>query len=317
MRPFFALLALAVLFGCTREPTPISLTGEQLMVHSLMLAGSDTVQVHVARALSDPIRDPDLPGGFDFSRPVSSADVRLIVGQSTIALREAPAGFAPCTPARQSAPQEAVQAEAGCYAALVPGGIRPNVPYRLEIRMGAAGSADGHAVVPEAPVFTEASSHTRHSIAFGHGFWGTAGAVAIPVRYQLPGGVTGVRVAIQLDDVYRGGNHVPEATCYPFGGDQFVRRSATTDSTRVELHGVYCHRDSAGRLEEFVPDSVLGRVVLTGFDSTYVRYSEAAQQRSAEASRLRAGVTGALGVFAGAATVTRPITLIRSPGGQR
>jgi hypothetical protein len=317
MRPFVAVLALAALVGCTREPTPLSLTGEQLMIHSLVLAGSETVHVHLARALSDPIRDPDLPGGFVFSRPVSGADVRLIQGQTTVTLSEAPPGFPPCALTPTSGGQDPTQAEAGCYAARVPGGIRGGDQYRLEVRLGAAGSAEGQATVPDVPQFTGGDGRTRHSLVFGPGFWGGGAAVAIPVRYQLPARVNGVRVGIQLDEVFHGGRQVPEATCYPFGGDPLVRRSAATDSIRLELHGVYCRRDSGARVEEFAPDSVLGRVVLTGFDSTYVRYAEAAQQRSAEGSRLRAGVSGALGVFAGGSTVTRPITLIRSPGGQR
>ena len=61
------------------------------------------------------------------------------------------------------------------------------------------------------------------------------------------------------------------------------------------------------------PDSVHARVVLAAYDSTFLDFSRAATQDSAEQGRLAAGIEGALGLFSGTGIAYTPIVLVPSP----
>jgi hypothetical protein len=77
------------------------------------------------------------------------------------------------------------------------------------------------------------------------------------------------------------------------------------ESIAIEARYVGCQ-------EEQAPPSLDAHLYLSAFDTAYTRYARE-MLRSGAVSRARAaaGVRGAIGVFAGAATATVPITLVR------
>ncbi|MDQ3607158.1 MAG: hypothetical protein M3418_13345, partial [Gemmatimonadota bacterium] len=57
-------------------------------------------------------------------------------------------------------------------------------------------------------------------------------------------------------------------------------------------------------------DSLQVRLLVTAYDSAYVRYRSAHRDRMVEINQAAVGVTGALGLFAGSATAERRIVLV-------
>ena len=310
MRRLAFLLACIGLAACEREPTALRFEDEQLMVHSVLVAGSDTVKVLVTRTVPEPIPDPNAPSGFPSVRPVSGAEVRLLFDGTTVSLQEAPAGFSSCLSA---VPFAVIRADAigpGCYAAAVPGGIRPEQQYGLEVRLASGERVQGSTQVPAAPAITAPAPGTRVRARINQFVEGADAAVAVPVRFRLPPTATGVRVALVVERIFQGGEPAADASCFLGGVDIDVRRAAPVDSAVVVVSSISCSRRVGERVEQVTPDSISGHILLAAFDSAYVRYAEAASQQSAERERLRAGITGALGLFSGAGTAAQPITLV-------
>lgn len=310
MRRLTFLLAWIGLAACEREPTALQFEDEQLMVHSVLVAGSDTVKVLVTRTLPEPIPDPNAPGGFTSVRPVSGAEVRLFYNGTVVSLSEAPAGFSSCFSAFPFAVVRATSIGPGCYAAVVPGGIRPEQHYGLEVELASGERVEGSTQVPAAPEITTPAPGARVRARINQFVEGSGAAVAVPVRFRLPPSVAGVRVALVVERLFKGGAPVADASCFLGGVDTDVRRAAPVDSAVVVVSSISCSRRVGEHVEQVTPDSISGHILLAGFDSGYVRYAEAASQQSAERERLRVGITGALGLFAGAGTAAQPITLV-------
>lgn len=309
MRRIATLLLAVTLSGCSREPTPLGLTGEQLMVHSLLVAGADTAQVLVTRTLPSPEIDPAAIGGYVYSRPVSAADVRLISGETTLQLREAPEGFSPCFSQFQVRVPRVDSIKPGCYSGVLPTRIQAGERYRLEVRAN-GGMIQGATEVPRLPEIGSPEPGARFPVAFGvPGDFNSS--LVIPVSYQVPPEVAGVRVTLAVDSLYLGGQRVIGGACQLGEVDREVRRTEPVGSIALRLGSIFCSRPSAERAAiSVVPDSVFARVLVAGFDSTYVNYARAANQDSAERSRLQAGINGALGLFAGVGISSTPIVLV-------
>jgi hypothetical protein len=305
------LLAIGLLMGCQREPTPLGLTGEQLMVHSVLVGGSNIAEVYVTRALPNVVFDPSNPAGTVYSRPVAGAVVRLIRGATTLMLSEAPAGFPPCSSVSFGADPTTRTIEPGCYAAAVPGGILAGERYLLQISLN-GGAVQGELVVPAAPTVLSPSPNTRYGAPLGDQFIQTP-VVIIPVHFSLGARMTAVRLSLGVDSVFFGGRRDLNARCNYDEFGEPLRRTTQRDSVSFVVHFLTCFRQTVqGGVTLVVPDSIHAHVDVTAFDSTYVGYYEAATQRSAEQSSLRAGITGALGLFAGAGIARTPVVLIRS-----
>jgi hypothetical protein len=79
------------------------------------------------------------------------------------------------------------------------------------------------------------------------------------------------------------------------------------DSIDHRILAAYCARGS----EMVSWDSVVVRLVVTAYDTAYARYvGEVISNESVRRSRASAGVQGALGVFAGAASAERRLVLV-------
>jgi hypothetical protein len=58
------------------------------------------------------------------------------------------------------------------------------------------------------------------------------------------------------------------------------------------------------------PDSVHARLYVTVYDAASMRYQAAIQDEQATAAAVTHGISGALGLFGGEATVQRTVTLV-------
>lgn len=311
-----ALLCIAALLaGCERAPLPLDISDERLMVHSVLLAGSETVHVLVERVAARTITDPHSPEGSVDIQPISGADVEVTVGGQVLQLAEAPEGFPPCASAFPFAVPHEEPIGPGCYVAAVPDGIRAGERYELRVRVGGVVVAEGEAVVPGLPVLSTPTAGARYEVTIG--FISNEQPVrGILIRYGTSSEVAGVRPSLRFDSVFVNGARTPDATC---NFDQFesepIGRRAAIDSTVLVPRSLFCfRRPPQGGVETFVPDSIFAQLSLTAFDSSYVGYDQAARQQSAELARLQAGVTGALGLFAGLSRARVPVVLLPIEG---
>lgn len=301
------ILTLALLAaGCEfiREPTPLGLTGEQVMVHSLLVAKSETVHVLLTRVRpGSGTSDPS-------TRPLSGADVRIVNGGDTLRLREAPPGFPPCFSPSRFAEPRVDSIGPGCYAAVIPGGIRADGRYELRVSLAGGEPIRGVADVPGEPLIEAPEADARFRVRFGEADF-NQGVVNVPVRWGVSAGVAGVELNLVSEAIFQGGARVPDGRCDFEPRFSPVRSTEPTDRgvVRVQLISCFAMTDS-GEILPVAPDSVYAKLLLTAYDSAYVRYADVFDRESAERDRISEGVTGALGVFAGAATAERRIIFL-------
>lgn len=301
-----AAAALTLAAGCSflRDPTPVESRGEQPSVHALLMTGSDTVKLLLQMV------GPGTPGQEPVgARPISAAEVHLSVGGQSVRLAESPAGFSGCVAFSVGA---AVPGTAGCYAAVLPGGVRPGAIYDLSVRLAGGGTIEGKATALTALRLESPAAGARIHIA--RGFSGNIDESArVPLR--LRGAERAPRAAVDFLPlvVYSRGQALTEFYCsveYP--RTAVLPREATGDLS-ILLLGVSCvPRTPAGTQPDpqFRVDSVRTVLRVVAFDSAYTRYA-ALQEEDAIALRdARSGVTGALGLFAAAARVDTEVMLI-------
>lgn len=298
--------------GCEflRSPTPLELTDEQIMVHAVLQTGTDTVSVLLTRVRPQPNATPGSP--FVDVLPLSGADVRITGGGSTVRLAEAPAGFAPCVQLSQFAESGKPRSFGpGCYVAVLPGGVGSGVQYALSAGLPGGGEITGVAEVPAAPVILRPTENARFTVRRQHG--GGSGVGEVPVRWTAPANAGGIELRLAATAVFANGSQVPGARCgieQPVGPVYDVERGDST--TMVIYNPIHCFlRTESGSTSLLDQDSIHVRLRVTAYDTVYTRYASALESGgSVQRSRFAAGVTGALGVFAGAATADRQITLV-------
>jgi hypothetical protein len=185
------------------------------------------------------------------------------------------------------------------------------VRYELGIQFS-GGEIAGTATVPAAPTVLAPEEGARIPVkATGRDNPVADGSFSI--RWSTPESASRPTINIRLGAVFRSGRRVANARCEFFNTD-FGRTdssSKTPDSTTISFELTNCfERLDSATVRNVRPDSVQARLFITAFDTAYARYAEAIAQGSVERSRFSVGVTGALGVFAGAAMTERRVTLV-------
>jgi len=291
-------LAALLLAGCgfTRDPVRVDLHGEELMVHGVLAAGSDTVAVLLTRVRTEGAGTPATVS------PVTGATVRITGGGQTVRLDEAPAGFPACI---RDGGGDAPLAR-GCYAAVLPGGVRAGATYALDVQVVGRPPARGSATIPAAPVIHAPAPGSRFGVRRRPQ---NEPSAILPVRWTGAGQGGGFAVGVAVTAVYSGQTRVTDAVCtLPQGVGPPL--PPTADSAVIVLiHPALC-QTPAGLLG---PDSIHARLVVAAYDTAYARYAdivEADVNRPLWRDRFAAGVTGALGVFAAVATAELPVTLV-------
>lgn len=298
------LAVLAVLGGCDflREPTFLEFVEERVAVHSLLVAGDDTAAVLITRT------EPGGAGALFYrdTEPVIGATVQLVEGADTLDLGPVGVGPGACLsdPRFGGPPQEDL--EAGCYAASVPGGVRAGHVYELLVTLPGGAAVHGSTTVPEAPVLRlpaagtemEASSESSrlHPDLATSVAWTTHRADRrLELTLGMPG--PGCQAMLRQEDEDFG---LPAL-------DMTGR-----DSTVVWVYRVECFPSPVPDTAD-TPDEVIrldARLTLTAFDSAYTRYARENLRESTRIGDAAVGITGAIGVFGGAASATVPVVVV-------
>jgi hypothetical protein len=302
-----AAMALAALAGCSflREPTPVEAMGEQPSVHALLLTGSDTVKVLLQRVGAS--RNPNLEAIT--AAPITGARVRLVAAGQEFPLAESPASIPGCVPRAQGDDSPATRA--GCYAALLPGGVRPGAVYGLRIALAGGGTIEGETTALPALRLDGPAAGSRIRVA-GR-FAGPTGENTV-IRVRTSGAEGAPTAAVELVPrvAYARGQAFTRFFCqveYPRGAP--LPRSAG-GALEVTVYGIGC-ASLPGSNEPFRPDSVRATLRVVAFDSAYTRYLEAQESDAALAREVTRGVKGALGLFASAARAEHDVVLIPCP----
>ena len=297
-----ALGALVLLAGCTRGSVPTGYTDESRGVHAVLEAGAERASVLVLRF------SPEM----DRAAPLSGAVVELSGEGRTVRLTEQPdAGR--CFGMRGGEPP----AGRGCYAGEVPGGIGAGERWTLEVRFPDGRTATGSTDVP-LPVRLTAPAGAVRAAVRNRGEIRTDPATGqaevlgeVPLAWDAPAGTARVEVALAIGAVFAGGVRVDGASCR-------TRISPPPDADAVELrvdalriYEVACRAGPAVDAPPLAWDSIAGALVVTAYDAAYARYVERVVGGDAvRPGHASAGLSGAFGLFAGAAPVRRAAVLI-------
>lgn len=299
-----ALLAAA---GCSflRDPTPVEFTGDHASVHAVLVTGSDT-----ARLLLQRVGPGNRGSGEPVSaHPISGAEVTLETGTQSVRLAETPS--AGCVAASLGAATPA--AVAGCYAAVLPGGVRPGAAYSLRIRLPGGGTIEGKATALSALRLESHPAGTRILVKNRTYSGNVDESTHVPLRLGGAEGAPGTAVEFVPRVVYSRGQALTEFYCsveYPRG---FVFPRDPQGGVSLRLFGVTCvPRTPSGTQPDpqFRVDSVRATLRVVAFDSAYTRYVAIQEEDAVARRQASAGVTGALGLFAAASRAETEVMLI-------
>jgi hypothetical protein len=281
-----ALLLVAA--GCQPAPTELRFADDQVVLHSVLLAGADAAAVVIMRMERGAEDDR-------FSRlPVHGAVVQLIAGADTISLV-----------AHANAPDcelliwmSAEPVAAACYAAPVPGGIRAGDRYKLRVRLPDGRMITGATTVPALPVLVEPGTDAVFTAR-------NTGAPpsdeqAMRVTWEpLPAGHRAELFTVSLNEVCV--VMLPE-------GLQFGRYLHVTGRDSVSVAPVVACREGG------LPASLSADVGLAVYDENYSRYAtDGWASSSVRDTGAAAGVEGAWGLFGAVAQVRQRVLLVLAP----
>lgn len=300
-------LAVLALPGCdiTRAAAPFEYSEDNVSVYGVMEAGSDTVRVILSRF------DSRVAASAQPFAPLSGARVRVVRGPDTTHLAEAPAGFSDCyRNPPPSGTQPAIRS--GCYAARIPGGVRPRQQYQLSVLLPGGGTISGAALVPGAPALNSPAANARVEVpaAFSPGEAQRPGLVR--VHWAPVENAGRIEASLSGAAVYRNGRVASGVSCrvtaFPGTSADLIR----LDSVVLAVTAPDCTEN--GRPATW--DSISARLLVTAYDTAYARYAaELAGGGTIRHPRASAGVSGAYGVFGGAASTERRLVLV--PAGRR
>lgn len=292
-----ALAALAA--GCEfiHPPTYVDGDPEQLLVHAVLTAGSDSAAVLVTRVGT----------GFG-AAPIAGALVRVIGPGGQTVLAEA-AELAPCS--ADYVPIERTEGPSGCYAAALAGGVTPGAEYRLEVDLSTGERVRGRTTVPAAPV--PHSPPERVRVAVRPESWYMVAVAPFTIRwdseFRVGLNAWASQVWVPSGPEQRCGisMHRPENTAVDFEADSLVVFMDVMGCGDVP-DGLGTPSSSPGG-QIVRPDSIEVTLALTAYDpvyATYVRFGE----HGVPEKQARGGLEGAYGVFGSAARSTRRVILV-------
>lgn len=284
-----AALMAVLAAGCEfiRPPTWVQGDPDQLLVHAVLVAGSDSAAVLVTRV-----------GGLNGS-PVSGAEVRLIGEHGEAVLAEVVGERAPCW--SQGIPYEA---RTGCYVAALSSPVRVGAEYRLEVDAPGGEQVRGLTVIPTPAVMLSPEDRLHveaNSVTAGH----LHAMRTVLVRWSTPGPASLVGWvergwAPGRDDLRCGTSlQRPYSLQMP---------TLDTDSVWVGIE-VYSCTSFLDPTVPVRPDSVEVTVGVTTYDASYLAYVRDAENGLSREQASR-GLEGAFGVFGSAATARRRVILV-------
>lgn len=302
-RLILSVLSVALVAGCDylRDPVLVDFPGETVVVHSLLHAGSDTVKVLLQQ--STPARGDSAAALL----PLSGAEVRIVGGGSEVLLVEGPEGFSACVN-RDRGSLTPNPAERGCYAAVLPGGVRSGKRYVLTVNLANGPQVTGETTVPAAPEVLAPVANARITVRnFARS--PRPSLANILVRAILPPetGALGARL-VNIRGHFQ--EYSTAAMCEVDHGAPV----SSTDSLHLRIFTpLRCRKGTDGQPIRAQPDSAMAQLRVVAYDSAYARFADVKFNETVRHTRASAGVQGAFGVFGSAATATREIVLIPEP----
>jgi hypothetical protein len=277
-----AICLTATGLACERAPTIVELSDERILVHSVLLGGMDSVSVIVARANVDDAMFDQRP------HAVTNATVGIRTGDQVIILQRGGS----CLRTALSAPGDSLPFE-GCYSAIVPGGIRHNTRYDLEITVPGHPLITGTTVVPHAISVIQpqrgqrivVSENRTDSTAFASSW---SGATGESVRVQIVSHVPNCEILLQRQDDQS-------------FGVELILRAGATESPSLVPRRISCFAS---------PPEFNGTFAVTSLDASYEAYL-ASRDNSLRPDEASVGLVGAFGFFGSAAIAKQPVTLVR------
>lgn len=286
--------------GCDfiHPPSFVPPDPDQLVVHAVLRGGTDTATVLVTRVGThvDPVA-------------VSDARVRVAGPDGAVTLAEVRSLPVPCGWAVVVPPLTEPATVAGCYAAVMPGGIRPGQAYTLEVDVPTGERVRGRTVVPAAPVIHAPGDRLR-VMADTTPYGSLRAADFVTLRWTVEAGPVGLsswpgRVWARGQEGARcSGTQLLRPDLFP----PVVRESAG-DSVRVLVEAGGCH---PGNMEARLhPDSLEVMVGVTAYDSVYLEYARYREEFGVGRDEVSKGLEGAYGLFGSVAISRRRLVLVR------
>lgn len=291
---FLALMVAATGCELQRDPTGLELERAALGVHSVLIAGEDSARVLVVRFSRDvPVQDAGIV-------PVEDADVRLV--RNAEETRLTPGDVEACVGERSI---HLVQPGRGCYAAALPRAVAPGDRFELTVRLADGEVVRGSAVIPGAAVVRSPSAGDTVRITRSRT---TMSLGSLPLELQPPpgGALLELGVRTSREPACRAGLSLPEGG-FPLHSQTV--RIAPDDASGLSLTvGATCWTEEGG----FEPVGELpARLLALAYDTAYARWIElAVDGQNLPVHGASAGLTGAVGYFAGASRVAVPLLIV-------
>lgn len=276
-RTALALAAVAIgACGFVRDPVAVDVPGS-IQVHSVLVAGASTATVLITRLNPEAVSSTVRPR----PHPVQDATVRLIRGGDTLRLVAGAGGEACVSQGFFGETDEPLRLAAGCYTALAPEAVESGATYELRVDLPSGDEVHGIAVIPELPRLLTPEPGTRLGEPF-KGRWA-------PIPNRL--------FEIHLD---------PDAEECRGLLKENEGPGATTSLTVLDVDSITAW--PVVGCDGAVPDPVTADLVLTVYDAPLTHHLSVGSG-SIGADNASVGLTGAFGIFAGAAQDRVSVTL--------
>lgn len=278
------LTSMLLLTACERMPTSLQFSGDDYVVHSMLVAGATTADVLLVRMAAG----GGAFGGGMHGVPVTGAVVHIVDGADTVPLS---------TPGRPCAwAHEAVGAD-GCYSGQLPGPIMPGGSYGLLITLPGGRRVTGQTSVPLTPVITEPQPLSEIEVlhqSFQEIPPIMVGWSGVAARTELRIMAEGRRCALLIGR---------EGIEWQSWGALWIDVTAVSEA-RLHRRLLHCH-------EEERVERVPGRILVSAFDVNYAAHLfDLGDGVAVMPHRARHGVSGAWGVFGAVANGERAVELV-------
>ncbi len=302
-----ALLVSSAACEFVPPPTYIETPRDRLIVHSVLTAGSDTVKVLLTTPAAKGSANPN-------PVRVGRAIVRLSGGGHEVTLVEAPAGFTECVAPLIFEPQQLGPVQAGCYAAVLPGGVLHGTRYTLRVEAPGREVVTGETVVPAAPEWISFPEQSAVRVT-----WSRGSALSLPfvLRWRTAAAATEIP-PVWTERIFRGGRDI-EGRCVMVPvrseGTLFTNpgTSARTDSMQFQIMLVNCSSaDASPGQPTLQPDSAYAPILLSVYDQFYAAHVLDRARGSSSTRSASPGLSGAYGVFGSVATQPKRLVLVSS-----
>jgi hypothetical protein len=281
--------------GCDFIHPPTYVPGDenQLLVHAVLEAGSDSAVVLVAR-VGPPINPVPVMGArVRLAGPGGEAVLAEVTGEP----RPARCGSAAFIPGEGPV----VANPGGCYAAAIPGGIVAGREYTLEVDVPGGEQVRGRTVVTLPPVVHAPTTEVR--LLGDTTYYSVRAREPLPMRWSS-GSPVGLRG--WTERVW--GREGEGGVCgiYLLRPEEEMERPLG-DSVDVLVEAVSCM--APPRPGELRPDSMEVVLAITAFDSDYWGYIQY-RENGIPREYASVGLQGAYGVFGSVAVAQRRLKLI-------